>query len=263
MQRQIELSRHALLHQNWQTTSREFEEPVPRRGDAWNWIQSRRNFWAEFLTPNWRRAYQVAFRTETRRSLTVASIALRRYELRHGRPAPDLAALVPEFLERVPVDFMCGQPLRYRVLFDGQGRLYSVGEDGRDDGGDSQPVDACKDYSSLWNDRDAVMPRLVLTLTEPAAPPGETIPLVVLDAAPLLAVITNLAREAQLEVQLDAAMSNHLANPAVASRVVTARLENVTARAALESVLREHGLELVTIPRTNRAGIKFKGQRGF
>src|SRR5207244_765531 len=33
---------------------------------------------------------------ETRREMTVAAIALKRFELRHNKLAPDLAALVPE-----------------------------------------------------------------------------------------------------------------------------------------------------------------------
>jgi hypothetical protein len=35
---------------------------------------------------------------ETRREMTVAAIALKRFELRYNMPPPDLAALVPEFL---------------------------------------------------------------------------------------------------------------------------------------------------------------------
>src|SRR5260370_224874 len=36
--------------------------------------------------------------SETLRELTVAAIALKRYELRHGKPAPSLAPSVPGFL---------------------------------------------------------------------------------------------------------------------------------------------------------------------
>jgi hypothetical protein len=68
--------------------------------------------------------------------MTLAAIALRRFQLRHGQLPPSLEALVPEFLPAVPYDCMVGQPLRYRLKADGGYVLYSVGEDGKDDGGD-------------------------------------------------------------------------------------------------------------------------------
>jgi hypothetical protein len=36
--------------------------------------------------------------------------------------------------------------------------LYSVGEDGRDDGGDPTPQEAKKRYRQIWDGRDAVWP---------------------------------------------------------------------------------------------------------
>jgi hypothetical protein len=95
---------------------------------------------------------------ETLRELTVAAIALKRYELRHGRPAPNLAALVPEFLPELPRDYMDGQPLRYRLNPDGSFLLYSVGQDGRDDGGDATPTSGAGSKSNLQNGRDLVWP---------------------------------------------------------------------------------------------------------
>jgi hypothetical protein len=43
---------------------------------------------------------------------------------------------VPEFLSSVPLDPVDGEPLRYRRNGDGTFLLYSVGENGVDDGGD-------------------------------------------------------------------------------------------------------------------------------
>jgi hypothetical protein len=60
-------------------------------------------------------------------------LALRAYELKHGSLPPALSALVPEFLDEVPVDDFDGQPLRYvreRKM------VYSVGKNLKDDGGD-------------------------------------------------------------------------------------------------------------------------------
>jgi len=90
----------------------------------------------------------------------VAAIALRRYELHHGKPATSLAALVPEILSELPRDFMDGQPLRYRLTSNGDFVLYSVGTDGRDDGGDPNPLPALSGaIHKLWNGRDIVWPK--------------------------------------------------------------------------------------------------------
>jgi len=53
---------------------------------------------------------------EIQRRLTVTAIALKRYQLRHGKYPADLAALTPEFIREVPLDPMDGKPLRYRLL---------------------------------------------------------------------------------------------------------------------------------------------------
>lgn len=46
-----------------------------------------------------------------------------------------LVALVPAFLPAVPHDPMDHQSLRYRLEADGRYVLYSIGVDGKDDGG--------------------------------------------------------------------------------------------------------------------------------
>jgi hypothetical protein len=68
-----------------------------------------------------------------------------------------LDELVPEFISAVPIDPMDIQPLRYKLNADGTFVLYSVGEDGKDDGGDPTPTDS-KSPPDLWNARDAVWP---------------------------------------------------------------------------------------------------------
>lgn len=59
-------------------------------------------------------------------------LALRAYQLTHGKLPADLNALVPEFLDSVPVDDFDGQPLRYSPE---RKIVYSVGENLKDDGG--------------------------------------------------------------------------------------------------------------------------------
>jgi hypothetical protein len=54
---------------------------------------------------------------------------------------------------------MDGQPLRYHLRPDGSFLLYSVGEDGKDNGGDATPADSTSMAGKLWwKARDAVWP---------------------------------------------------------------------------------------------------------
>ena len=99
-----------------------------------------------------------ALRAETERSLVLSAIALKRYALRHGKLPAKLDGLVPEFLPTVPVDYMDGKPVKYRPNDDGSFTLYSVGEDGKDDGGDTTLLDEKKATRSLWARKDYVWP---------------------------------------------------------------------------------------------------------
>ena len=67
--------------------------------------------------------------------LLVTTMVLRRYSLDHGEFPPSLVDLVPDYLPAVPEDPHSGRPLCYRRQTDGY-RLYSVGRNGRDDGGE-------------------------------------------------------------------------------------------------------------------------------
>jgi hypothetical protein len=71
---------------------------------------------------------------------------LKRYELRNHRLPDKLNELVPEYLKSVPIDCMDGQPLRYRQNADGTFLLYSVGPNGKDDGGN--PAEG-KDFAAM------------------------------------------------------------------------------------------------------------------
>lgn len=93
--------------------------------------------------------------------LTLTAIALQRHRLKHGSFPTGLTALVPAYLPAVPRDFMDGQPLRYRLETDGQFRLWSVGEDFKDDGGDANSASpTAADASVNWlKGRDWVWPQ--------------------------------------------------------------------------------------------------------
>jgi hypothetical protein len=80
-------------------------------------------------------ALRKAAGAEVARNIVITAIALKRYEIRHHRLPDKLHEMVPNLLEFVPIDCMDGQPLRYRRNADGTFLLYSVGENGNDDGG--------------------------------------------------------------------------------------------------------------------------------
>lgn len=122
------------------------------------------NFYAAWRFPGLERSLSVlaltikrAARMETERSLTLTAIALKRHFLRYGNYPAKLDALVPEFLSTVPVDYMDGQPIKYRLNADGSFTLYSVGEDGKDDGGDRSMPEGYKGRD-LWRRKDYVWP---------------------------------------------------------------------------------------------------------
>jgi len=97
------------------------------------------------------------FRIEAARQIVIGAIALKRYQLRHGSFPARLSDMVPEFVAAVPDDPMDGKPLRYRLNLGGTYVLYSVGEDGKDDGGDVSPATPSKTATWLQG-RDWVWP---------------------------------------------------------------------------------------------------------
>lgn len=70
--------------------------------------------------------------------LLICGLALRSYSVENGQPPEKLADLVPEYLAEVPEDLYSGKPLVYRREAAGY-VLYSVGRDGRDNGGQPGP----------------------------------------------------------------------------------------------------------------------------
>lgn len=98
---------------------------------------------------------------EIQRSLLVTAIALKRFHLKHGTYPAELSALVPDILREPERDPMDGKPLRYRLNPDGSFLLYSVGDDGVDNGGDPSWVKPRPNAASKrwWDARDAVWPQ--------------------------------------------------------------------------------------------------------
>jgi len=93
---------------------------------------------------------------EAAREAAITAIALKRYQLKHGNFPADLTALVPEFVSAIPRDPVDGQPLRYRRNADGTFLLYSVGENGKDDGGDPSLEKGVQSSSFYWQNPHAL-----------------------------------------------------------------------------------------------------------
>jgi hypothetical protein len=66
--------------------------------------------------------------------LLIAELALRCYQSEQGRAPTNLEQLVPAYRQRVPTDPFSRRPMIYRPKGTNW-LLYSVGEDGVDDGG--------------------------------------------------------------------------------------------------------------------------------
>ena len=111
------------------------------------------------------RVCERVFNAEVARDLTTTALALKRYQLAHGDYPSDLSSLVPRFLPSIPRDPADGQPLRYRLKPDGTFLLYSIGLDGKDNGGDPSPADGKTKSFSWLRGRDLVWP-------SPGAPEG-------------------------------------------------------------------------------------------
>lgn len=165
MQSCLELVRRLRAGQPWPKLKAQSATPASPASPAGSRFQPFRLSVSTFILfnstvvrNNFTRATETTVKGETYRQMTLAALALKRYQLRHGRLPPDLAALAPEFLPAAPRDPMSGNSLLYRLRPDGSFLLYSVGVDGKDDGGDAQPGSGGPGF---WEGRDAVWPAAV------------------------------------------------------------------------------------------------------
>lgn len=91
------------------------------------------------LLPSLQAFTEATSRNEAQRDATRVAIAIERFYLRYGQLPTSLDDLVPTFLESLLEDPFDGAPLRFRL--DAEHYLvYSVGTNGADDGGTSEPA---------------------------------------------------------------------------------------------------------------------------
>jgi hypothetical protein len=74
-----------------------------------------RYLFSALAVPNVNWAFENLVKNETLRQLTITAIALKRFELRHGKLPRELAELQPEFLTSLPTDYFDGKPVRYKL----------------------------------------------------------------------------------------------------------------------------------------------------
>jgi hypothetical protein len=87
------------------------------------------------LVPMLEAACRNMVKVQVFRSATGVALAATRYRLDHGDYPATMDALVPDYLAAIPVDPFDGQPLRFKKSGDGSVVIYSIGPDGKDNGG--------------------------------------------------------------------------------------------------------------------------------
>lgn len=85
--------------------------------------------------PNFLRAVQRVAQNQVMVDEARAACALERYRLAQGGYPESLQDLAPRFVEKVPLDVVGGQPLKYRRLPGGGYLMYSIGWDEKDGAG--------------------------------------------------------------------------------------------------------------------------------
>src|ERR1043166_9521156 len=82
---------------------------------------------------------------------------LKRYSLHNPAAHASLQDLVPRFLATAPIDYMDGKPVKYRLRPDGSALLYSIGDDGSDDGGNSEMRPGQTSKRDIWPGRISLL----------------------------------------------------------------------------------------------------------
>lgn len=90
---------------------------------------------------------------QTEINLALTACALERYRLAFHRYPAKLSELEPQFIQHLPHDIIDGQPLRYQLVNADRFVLYSIGWNGKDDGGKAV---LNKSNKQAWEDGDYV-----------------------------------------------------------------------------------------------------------
>jgi hypothetical protein len=139
----------------WDKDEKRIELPVYAAAPSeWDRIYKEKitpyNFLLIVAMPNYVKARVVAMKNQTLLNEAMIACALWRYQKQHGSYPENLDALTPEFMPKVPREVVNEQPLKYRRTSEGSYWLYSVGEDGQDDGGPGGKFDAGNTKDWIW-----------------------------------------------------------------------------------------------------------------
>lgn len=135
MQPLVSDTRRAMASTNYQELRAAFTNAAAREQAGQSRFDRLRYPVLSIVAPRWAKVSTSVLTYETRRQMTIAAIALKRHQLKHGKLPADFPALVPEYLPALPRDFLSGASLIYERLSDEQFTLRSVGENGQDDRG--------------------------------------------------------------------------------------------------------------------------------
>jgi len=91
-------------------------------------------FFSRMLLPALSAALNKDIRDAAQLRCAATAAAVERYRLAHGDLPSQLADVAPEFIPEIPADPFTGTPLLYKLAEDSC-VVYSVGQDGKDDGG--------------------------------------------------------------------------------------------------------------------------------
>ncbi len=99
-----------------------------RHVTPWNYI-------AAITVPNFSKATETMARNQTWVDQARIACALERFRIANGKYPATLAALVPQFLDKIPHDIIAGKPMTYVRKDEQNFNLYSIGWNEVDDGG--------------------------------------------------------------------------------------------------------------------------------
>ncbi len=126
----------------------------PEKCDAANAFVNRQvktmtpyKYLVELGVPNFAKAAQVTAERQTYFQEAALACALERYRRARGEYPETLAALLPQFIARLPTDLMTGQGLKYQRADKDRFSLYSVGWNLKDDGGANSTNRAVGDWA--------------------------------------------------------------------------------------------------------------------
>ena len=128
---------YTLFEQVIEATALPIEEQIAAAEAAGNWIEQSTGpaALAAILLPSVARAVEADVRNRTHLNTAIVAVAAARYHRDKGEYPASINALVPAYLDAVPIDPMDAQPMRYRT-FDQGFVVYSVARNRTDENGE-------------------------------------------------------------------------------------------------------------------------------